>query len=191
MSVDTSPGSGVFSTGRARIAQRTLRTDNWRRAPIITMILLTALGALRAGPDADPAELLRASSTTTCRRSPRRASRPPACPRPGTSAPGSGDFPPLVPFAILALPFLLGFRLTCYYYRKAYYRSFWLLPAGLRGRRRRTRKYTGETRFPLIVQNVHRYFFYAAVMISLVNTYDAIRAFQRQGRRLRHRPRAP
>jgi hypothetical protein len=26
------------------------------------------------------------------------------------------------------LPFLLGFRLTCYYYRKAYYRSAWQSP---------------------------------------------------------------
>ena len=31
-------------------------------------------------------------------------------------------------------------------------------------------KYTGETRFPLIMQNVHRYFFYAAVVISVINT---------------------
>jgi hypothetical protein len=28
----------------------------------------------------------------------------------------------------------LGFRLTCYYYRKAYYRSFWLSPPRLRRR---------------------------------------------------------
>ena len=35
--------------------------------------------------------------------------------------------------------------------------------------------YTGETRFPLIFQNAHRYAFYAAVLISLVNTWDAIR----------------
>jgi hypothetical protein len=30
--------------------------------------------------------------------------------------------------AILILIFPLGFRMTCYYYRKAYYRSFWLSP---------------------------------------------------------------
>jgi hypothetical protein len=35
-------------------------------------------------------------------------------------------------------------------------------------------KYTGETRFPLIIQNTHRYFFYIAAIISLINTYDAI-----------------
>lgn len=37
--------------------------------------------------------------------------------------------------ALLILIFPLGFRLTCYYYRKAYYRGFWASPAGLRGRR--------------------------------------------------------
>ena len=30
--------------------------------------------------------------------------------------------------ALLILIFPLGFRMTCYYYRKAYYRSFWLAP---------------------------------------------------------------
>jgi hypothetical protein len=38
-------------------------------------------------------------------------------------------------------------------------------------------KYTGETRFPLIIQNAHRYFWMAAVVVSVINTYDAIRAF--------------
>ena len=38
-------------------------------------------------------------------------------------------------------------------------------------------KYTGETRFPLIIQNTHRYFFYIAGIISVINTYDAIVAF--------------
>jgi hypothetical protein len=38
-------------------------------------------------------------------------------------------------------------------------------------------KYTGETRLPLIIQNTHRYFFYIAGIISVINTYDAIVAF--------------
>ena len=42
---------------------------------------------------------------------------------PGTSSPGG----PISP-ALLILIFPLGFRLTCYYYRKAYYRSFWRSP---------------------------------------------------------------
>ena len=40
-----------------------------------------------------------------------------------------------------------------------------------------TRRYTGETRFPLVFQNLHRYAFYAAVLISLLNTWDAILSF--------------
>jgi hypothetical protein len=38
-------------------------------------------------------------------------------------------------------------------------------------------KYTGETKLPLIMQNLHRYFFYVAFIISVINTYDAILAF--------------
>ncbi len=37
--------------------------------------------------------------------------------------------------------------------------------------------YSGETRFPLVFQNLHRYAFYAAVLISLINTWDAIVSF--------------
>jgi hypothetical protein len=82
----------------------------------------------------------------------------------------------IIPYAAVSLPFLLLFRLTCYYYRKAYYRSFWMSPPACAvpdGHRR----YTGETRFPLVFQNAHRYAFYAAVLVSLINTYDAIRSF--------------
>jgi steroid 5-alpha reductase family enzyme len=40
------------------------------------------------------------------------------------------------------------------------------------------KSYSGETKVPLIFQNLHRYFLAAAVVISLINSYDAIRAFQ-------------
>ncbi len=83
---------------------------------------------------------------------------------------------PLIPYAALSLPFLLAFRLTCYYYRKAYYRAFWLSPPACAVPEPHAR-YSGETRLPLIAQNVHRYFFYVAVIISVINTYDAILAF--------------
>jgi hypothetical protein len=39
-------------------------------------------------------------------------------------------------------------------------------------------RYTGETRLPLIVQNLHRYFFYAAFIVAAIATYDAIVAFR-------------
>jgi hypothetical protein len=81
-----------------------------------------------------------------------------------------------LPYAALTLPFLLLFRLTCYYYRKAYYRAFWLSPPACAVAEPHKR-YTGETRFPLLGQNLHRYFFYLAAIISVINTYDAIKAF--------------
>lgn len=79
--------------------------------------------------------------------------------------------------AIIILIFPLGFRLTCYYYRKAYYRGFWASPPACAVAEPH-KKYTGETRFPLILQNVHRYFFYAALLVAGVLTYDTVLAFR-------------
>ncbi len=78
-------------------------------------------------------------------------------------------------FLILGGPGL--FRLTCYYYRKAYYRSFWGAPPGCAVSDVRA-GYTGETRFPLTFQNLHRYAFYLAVVVIGFLTYDAILAFR-------------
>lgn len=86
---------------------------------------------------------------------------------------------PLIPYAAFSLPLLLLFRLTCYYYRKAYYRSFWLSPPACAVDEPH-RRYTGETRFPLIFQSLHRYTFYAAVVITVINTYDAVLAFGKE-----------
>ena len=59
-----------------------------------------------------------------------------------------------------------GFRLTCYYYRGAYYKAFWAdPPACTVGEPRKT--YLGERSFPLIMQNVHRYFLYLALIFIL------------------------
>ena len=65
---------------------------------------------------------------------------------------------------------------TCYYYRKAYYRAFWLSPPSCAVAEPHKR-YTGETRFPLVLQNVHRYFFYLGVVLNAVLTYDTVVAF--------------
>ncbi len=69
------------------------------------------------------------------------------------------------------------FRLTCYYYRKAYYRSFWLAPPACAVRDAKA-GYTGETRFPLVLQNYHRYAWYVAVIFILFLTWDALLAFR-------------
>src|SRR6266536_1986928 len=73
-------------------------------------------------------------------------------------------------------PCLLGFRLTCYYYRKAYYRSFWWAPPACAVRDARAR-YSGETKFPLILQNIHRYFFYLALPFPIILLWDGIQGF--------------
>jgi len=74
-------------------------------------------------------------------------------------------WPGILPFspALLILPFPGGFRFTCYYYRGAYYKAFWSDPPSCAvGEPRKS--YLGENSFPLIIQNIHRYFMYAAVV---------------------------
>ena len=78
-------------------------------------------------------------------------------------------------FLILWAPGI--FRLTCYYYRKAYYRSFWWAPPACAVPDAR-RGYDGETSFPLIFQNIHRYTFYLALLFIFILTWDAIVAFR-------------
>jgi len=102
----------------------------------------------------------------------------------GECVPGSSTLgtwipavPPIIPYAFVSLPFVLGFRLSCYYYRRAYYRSYWQSPTACAVREPHA-KYTGETRFPLILQNLHRYMFYAAVLIAILLTYDVAQAFR-------------
>ena len=83
--------------------------------------------------------------------------------------------------ALLILVFPLGFRTTCYYYRKAYYRSFFADPIACAVGEAR-KGYRGETRFPFILQNLHRYFMYAALLFLIVLWIDVVRAFLFDGR---------
>lgn len=175
--ISPNPSSGVRSTGagRAAIAARTLRTDRWWLPPLMTAVGLIAWVAYAT---------VRAFSQKDYFVADYRYLTPFYSPCVSTGcipdAAHFGRFLPdvwFLPYAALTLPFLLMFRLTCYYYRKAYYRAFWLSPPACAVAEPHE-KYTGETRFPLLGQNLHRYFFYAAALISLINTYDAILAFQ-------------
>ena len=98
---------------------------------------------------------------------------------PGSSALGQWipAVPPIIPYAFVSLVFVLGFLLSCYYYRGAYYRAFWRAPAACAVREPHAAD-TGESRFPLIVQNLHRYFFYVAIPIAILLTYDVAQAFR-------------
>ncbi|HEX9455051.1 MAG TPA: hypothetical protein VGA27_11840 [Candidatus Binatia bacterium] len=78
-------------------------------------------------------------------------------------------------FLILWVPG--GFRATCYYYRKAYYRSFFQSPPAC-AVRDASKSYSGETRFPFLLQNLHRYFFYLSLVILAFLWWDAVLAFR-------------
>ena len=75
-----------------------------------------------------------------------------------------------------------GFRLTCYYYRKAYYRAAFMDPPACAVSESGGRKYRGETSFPFILQNVHRYFFYIVTVVLCFLWYDTVVAFRFHGR---------
>src|SRR5215208_8402380 len=92
--------------------------------------------------------------------------------------PKPAAWPGWLPFspALLILPFPGLFRLTCYYYRGAYYKAFWADPPSCAVGEPRSR-YRGEHAFPLILQNIHRYFLYVALvflMLLLTDVWHAL-----------------
>lgn len=78
-------------------------------------------------------------------------------------------------FYILWAP--LGFRATCYYYRKAYYRAYFADPAACSVEEPRD-DYSGEAKGLLILQNFHRYFLPFALLLVVFLSYDAIFSFE-------------
>jgi hypothetical protein len=165
--------NGVSSADRAQISERTLRTDRWWLQPAITMTILLSFvvySTWRAFENAHYyAKPLLSPFYSPCLAT--------------SCVDGSSDFG--TPFgswwilspALLILIFPLGFRMTCYYYRKSYYRSFWMSPPACAVAEPHS-KYTGETRAPLILQNSHRWFFYAGIVLNFILTFDAILAFR-------------
>ncbi|ACU35377.1 MULTISPECIES: hypothetical protein [Actinosynnema] len=159
---------------RARIEQRTLRTDRWWLPPLATaaaLLLISAYAAVRTFMGdyywVDDYHYL------TPMYSPCLSQE--CLPEAAHFGRPLPELPGFLTPPVVILPFLLGFRVTCYYYRKAYYRAAWLSPPACAVAEPHAR-YTGETRFPLIAQNLHRYFFLAASVLLLVNTYDALAA---------------
>ncbi len=163
--------TGVHGPGRAQIDERTLRADRWWLTPLATFLVFSAFvvyATIRAFMGSDYfAEPYLSPFYSPCL---------------GDCVGGASDFGQ--PFqwwplsaALIVLIFPLGFRMTCYYYRKAYYRAFWLSPPACAVAEPHT-AYSGETRFPLLMQNVHRYFWYAAVAVGLILTYDVFLAFR-------------
>ena len=89
-----------------------------------------------------------------------------------------GAWPGWIPAIIPASPALIiltipaGFRFTCYYYRGAYYKAFWADPVNCAVGEPRN-AYRGEQFWPLLIQNIHRYLFYLAVVYIFILAYDA------------------
>jgi hypothetical protein len=178
MATDTiAPGPEApapLSPARAKIEQKTLRTDRWWLSPLLTMLVLVAFifyATFRAFQNADYyADGLISPFYSPCLST--------------SCVPDSalGGFTPIGSWwkmspALIILVFPLGFRMTCYYYRKAYYRAFWQSPPACAVAEPHG-KYTGETRFPLILNNAHRYFFWAGLVFNVILTWDGILAFR-------------
>src|SRR5262245_34235613 len=92
-------------------------------------------------------------------------------------------WPGWLPFspALLILGIPVGFRMTCYYYRGAYYKAFWGDPFNCAvGEPRKS--YWGENTWPLLIQNAHRYFLYLAIIFICLLSYDAIVSYYYQGK---------
>jgi len=78
-------------------------------------------------------------------------------------------------FLILWAP--LCFRGTCYYHRNTYYRAFFLRPVSC-AVRDKCAKYTGESRFPFKLQNLHRFFWYIDACFIFLLLWDLVMAFR-------------
>ncbi len=149
---------------------RTLRTDKWWILPAWTVFALTSFIVYSTWAALQNAYYYSAPYLSPMY-SPCLAAN---CDR--VTFPLVGDWFTLSPaFLILWAPGV--FRVTCYYHREAYYRSFWGSPPGCAVQDVHD-SYSGETGFPLILQNLHRYAWYLAVVFIFFLSYDALIAFR-------------
>lgn len=169
--------AGVSSPTRAKIDARTLRTDKWWLQPAITFGVLISF-VIYATFRAFEGDYYYKDHLISPFYSPCLSERcTPEATILGWTPFGGEIFNFVISPALIILIFPLGFRMTCYYYRKAYYRSFWLSPPACAVAEPHE-KYTGETRAPLIFQNAHRWFFYIGLIFNVILTYDAIISFR-------------
>ena len=162
--------TGVHGPSRAQIDAKTLRADRWWLAPLATFTVFSAF-VVYATIRAFMGKHYFAEPYLSPFYSPCLTDK---CGEAADFGTPLGGFP--LSAALIILIFPLGFRMTCYYYRKSYYRAFWLSPPACAVAEPH-KAYSGETKFPLILQNAHRYFWYAAIVVGLILTYDVFLAF--------------
>lgn len=142
---------------RGQVVAATMRRDLWWLQPLLTMLGLGGFAAYTAWAALQGAHYEYQNYLSPFY---------PSFPRPG--------WWPLSPaFLIIWAP--AGFRFTCYYFRKAFYRSFLLAPPACAVADARA-GYTGESRFPLLLMNLHRYFLYLAMIELAILWYHAARS---------------
>jgi len=89
-------------------------------------------------------------------------------------------YPSFLPYspAVLILAGPLGFRLTCYYYRKFYYRAYFASPPACAVGALTGASYKGEHKGLFWLLNFHRFFLYIALAFIVMLSWDAIQAFR-------------
>ncbi len=98
--------------------------------------------------------------------------------------PGNGNMGWILSPALFILWVPAGFRATCYFYRRVYYRSLFTAPAAcavdvnpkspLIALLGSGKKYMGEKALPMVLMNLHRYFFYLAAAFIGLHSIDVI-----------------
>jgi hypothetical protein len=163
----------------------TVRTDNWWLGPAITFAFIsTALGYLTWA--ALQGQYFYAAPYLSPVYSPVLFAVPDALGGAPLAHAWFGSWPTWWPSFLPASPALFAlagpgaFRFTCYYYRKAYYRSFAGSPPGCAVSPITRRGYRGETGL-MIFQNLHRYALYLALLYLPILAWDALISFSRDG----------
>ncbi len=167
----------VTAAPKRRAFLATQRKDNWWVAPALTFlgfslfIVYSTWAALQGNHYTSGPYLSPFYAPELFGNSPHAVFGPPP-----------GWWPAFLPFspAMLILWAPGGFRFTCYYYRGAYYKAFWGDPPACAVGELRD-EFRGENSLPLILQNVHRYFLYLALIFIVMLSYDVVLAFNFDG----------
>ena len=172
-------------TSNERTLGATARTDNWWIEPLLTaagflaFVIYTTWAMLQAG-------YYWAGSYLSPLYSPLLFVDPNAAGAPPVVHAWFGYWPEWWPSFIPSSPAIfilagpLSFRLTCYYYRKFYYRAYFATPSACAVAPLPRRDYKGETHL-LLFQNLHRYTLYIAIFYIIVLAYDTAASCSRYG----------